>query len=41
MIFNRDEYEYEELGNFDIESEEIENINLSTVILKIALFPRV
>ena len=26
MIFNRDEYEYEELGNFEIESEEIENI---------------
>ena len=26
MIFNRDEYEYEELGNFEIESEKIENI---------------
>ncbi len=26
MIFNRDEYEYEEMGNFQIESDSIECI---------------
>ena len=26
MIFNRDEYEYEEIGNFQIESDSIDGI---------------